>query len=61
MWAAMNGPTATVNALAVTHNANVEAADKEGLTALMWAAQEGHTDTVNALRQQIAERQALPL
>jgi hypothetical protein len=38
-----------VNALAGTHNANVEAADEEGLTALMHAANNGHTDTVNAL------------
>ena len=49
MWAAREGHTATVNALAGTHNANVEAVDEDGWTALMWAAREGHTDTVNAL------------
>jgi ankyrin repeat protein len=38
-----------VNALAGTHNANVEAADEDGGTALMLAAFQGHTDTVNAL------------
>jgi ankyrin repeat protein len=38
-----------VNALAVTFNANVEAADQDGKTELMIAAEKGHTDTVNAL------------
>ena len=37
------------NALASTHDANVEAVDHNGWTALMLAAQKGHTDTVNAL------------
>jgi ankyrin repeat protein len=49
MRAARNGHTDTVNALAGTHNANVEAVDEEGWTALMLAAHNGHTDTVNAL------------
>jgi ankyrin repeat protein len=49
MRAAQNGHTDTVNALAGTHNANVEAVDRNGWTALMLAAQNGHTDTVNAL------------
>ncbi|MEO2191753.1 MAG: ankyrin repeat domain-containing protein, partial [bacterium] len=39
----------TVNALAGTHNANVEAATEHGTTALMFAATNGHTATVNAL------------
>jgi ankyrin repeat protein len=48
--AARNGHTDTVNALAGTHNANVEAVDEDGWTALMRAARDrGHTDTVNAL------------
>jgi len=38
-----------VNALAGTYNANVEAVDQGGWTALMHAAWNGHTDTVNAL------------
>jgi ankyrin repeat protein len=37
------------NALAGTHNANVEAADQYGWTALMLAAMKGYTATVNAL------------
>ena len=49
MLAAQEGHTATVNALAGTHNANVEAVDEYGETALMLAASYGHTDTVNAL------------
>ena len=49
MFAAENGHTDIVNALAGTHNANVEAVDNEGWTALMWAARNGHTDTVNVL------------
>ena len=56
MLAARNGHTDTVNALAGTHNANVEAVDQDGWTALMWAAQNGHTDTVNALRRHGATR-----
>ena len=36
--AARNGHTDTVNALAGTHNANVEAVDQNGETALMIAA-----------------------
>ena len=38
-----------MNALAGTHNANVDAADGDGKTALMWAAVHGRTDTLNAL------------
>jgi ankyrin repeat protein len=38
MLAAQNGHTDTVNALAGTHNANVEAVDRWGRTALMLAA-----------------------
>jgi len=38
-----------VNALAGTHNANVEAANERGGTALIIAAQNGHADTVNVL------------
>ena len=49
MFAAMNGHTATVNALAGTYNANVDAVDRYGTTALMLAAWKGHTDIVNAL------------
>ncbi len=49
MHAAWNGHTATVNVLAGTHNANVEAVGHSGWTALMRAAMNGHTDTVNAL------------
>ena len=49
--AAMLGHTDTVNALAGTHNANVEAVDEDGWTALMYAAYDGHTDTVDALRR----------
>ena len=49
MLAANNGHTATVNALAGTYNANMEAVNQSGLTALMLAAEEGHTATVNAL------------
>ncbi|MEO2191832.1 MAG: ankyrin repeat domain-containing protein, partial [bacterium] len=41
--------TDTVHALAGTHNANVEAVNRYGRTALMIAAVNGHTDTVNAL------------
>ena len=51
MRAAMNGHTATVNALAGTYNANVDAVNGGGWTALMWAAKNGHTDTVKALRR----------
>ena len=49
MLAAANGRTDTVNALAGTYNANVEAVNRYGWTALMAAAEEGHTDIVNAL------------
>jgi ankyrin repeat protein len=56
MRAAMYGHTDTVNPLAGTHNANVEARDRNGWTALMWAAQKGHTDTVNTLRRHGATR-----
>ena len=45
----LEGHTATVNALAGTHGANVDAVDKIGWTALMLAAWNGHTDTVTAL------------
>jgi ankyrin repeat protein len=49
--AASKGHTATVNALAGTYNANVEAVtiNHNGTTALMYAARNGHTATVNAL------------
>ncbi len=50
MRAAENGRTATVNALAGTYNANVDAVDQKGKTALVHAAERGHTDTVKALR-----------
>jgi hypothetical protein len=49
MLAALYGHTGTVNALAGTHNANVDAANEHGGTALMYAAGHGHTATVNAL------------
>ncbi|MCP3851759.1 MAG: ankyrin repeat domain-containing protein, partial [Gammaproteobacteria bacterium] len=50
MHAPWNRHTDTVNALAGTYNANVEAVDYlRGMTALMHAAWSGHTDTVNAL------------
>ncbi|MCP3852151.1 MAG: ankyrin repeat domain-containing protein, partial [Gammaproteobacteria bacterium] len=49
MLAATKGHTATVNALAGTHNANVEAVDERGRTALMFAAANGRTDTFNVL------------
>jgi len=49
MKAAENGLTDTVNALAGTHNANVEAVDRYGWTALMYATYGGHTDVVNLL------------
>ena len=49
MLAAANGHTDTVNALAGTYNANVEAVDRNGSTALMIAAFHGHTGIVNAL------------
>jgi ankyrin repeat protein len=45
----LKGHTDTVNALAGTYNANVEAVNHYGGTALMLAAGNGHTDTVNAL------------
>jgi len=51
MCAARYGHTDTVNALAGTHNANVDAVDLKGKTALTHAAEKGHTDTVNALRR----------
>lgn len=41
----------TVNALVCTYNANMEAVDSEGKTALVHATEQGHTDTANALRQ----------
>jgi ankyrin repeat protein len=56
MFAALEGHTDTVNALAGTHNANVEAVDEDGSTVLMLAARSGHTDTVNALRALGASR-----
>ncbi len=56
MLAAGNGHTDTVNALAGTHNANVEAVNQDGETALMLAARDGHTDTVHALRRHGATR-----
>jgi ankyrin repeat protein len=56
MFAARYGHTDTVNALAGTHNANVEARDWGGQTASMHAAVKGHTDTVNALRRHGATR-----
>ena len=49
MYAAMNGHTDTVNALAGTHGANVDAVDNGDQTALMYAAWQGHTDIVNLL------------
>ena len=49
MLAAGNGHTDTLNALAATYNANVEAVSQVGMTALMFASHEGHTATVNAL------------
>ncbi len=55
MYAVRNDHTDTVNALAGTHNANVEAAYRNGRTALNDAAKLGHTDTVKALRQHIAK------
>lgn len=39
----------TGNSLAGTHNANLEAANAFGNTALMFAYPLGHTDTANAL------------
>jgi ankyrin repeat protein len=51
MCAAEQGHTDTVNALAGTYNANVEAVNINGKTALILTAEEGHTDTVDALRQ----------
>jgi ankyrin repeat protein len=54
--AAENGNTDTVNALAGTHNANVNAVDRYGETALMVAARDGYTDTVHALRRHGATR-----
>jgi len=57
MFAAEYGHTDTVNALAGTHNANVEAVeDHDDWTALMLAAMNGHTDTVRALRALGASR-----
>ena len=44
------GHTDTVNALAGTHGANVDAVDNLGRTALMLAAEIRHTATVNALK-----------
>ena len=49
MSAAGHGHTDTVNALAGTHGANVDAVNIGWHTALMHAASNGHTDTVNAL------------
>ncbi len=49
MAAAGQGHTDTVDALAGTHNANVEGITGKGWTALMWAASHGHTDTANPL------------
>jgi hypothetical protein len=49
MLAAAFGHTDTVNALAGTYNANVDAVGQNGGTALMLAAGNGHTGTVNAL------------
>jgi ankyrin repeat protein len=49
MWAAREGHTDIVNALAGTYNANVHAVDRYGETALMYAAMKGHTDIANAL------------
>jgi len=48
MRAALNGHTAAVVALAQEYGADVNAADKNGSTALMGAAQNGHTATVVA-------------
>ena len=46
MNAAPGRHTDIVNALAGAHNANVDAADEEGRTALMWAALTGHKVTL---------------
>jgi ankyrin repeat protein len=56
MFAARYGHTDTVNALAGMHNANVDAVDRYGTTALMSAAHNGDTDIVNALRRHGATR-----
>ena len=49
MLAAVTGHTDVVNLLAGTYNANVDAANENGITALMLAAVTGHTDVVNLL------------
>jgi ankyrin repeat protein len=54
--AALKGHTDTVNALAGTYNANVDAADRNGKTALMRGAHRGRTDIANALRASGASR-----
>ena len=51
MHAAEGGRTDTVNALAGTHKANVDAVDGDGRAALMHAAKTGHTDSVATLRR----------
>lgn len=51
MFVATIGHTDTINALAGTHNASVEARDRMGVTALMTVVDSGYMDAVNALTQ----------
>ena len=48
MWAAKKGHTDIVNALAGTHNANVEAVNRYGWTALMYARDDDIIDALYA-------------
>lgn len=57
MLAARKGQAGPARKL-VEAGADVEARDKEGLTALMWAGRAGNAETVGALLRAGAERGA---
>jgi hypothetical protein len=60
MLAADNGHMDTVNTLAGTHNANVEAVDHEGKTALTFDVEKGLTEIVNTVRPMTLSLDANP-